>query len=106
VRDHCRAISLILEGGEAGEVYNIGGGRELSNIELALLLLDEFKLDDSFIEYVADRKGHDRRYSVSFDKLARACGYQPKYVFEEALKETVEWYRANEAWWRPLRSQS
>lgn len=105
VRDHCRAISLILEGGEAGEVYNIGGGRELSNIEMAKILLVEFQLDESFIEYVEDRKGHDRRYSVSFDKLARACGYQPKYIFEESLRETVEWYRSNEAWWRPLRSK-
>lgn len=106
VRDHCGAISLILEGGKTGEVYNIGGGRELSNIEMARLLLDEFGLDDSFIEYVEDRKGHDRRYSVSYKKLESECGYQPKYLFEESLRETIEWYRTNEAWWRPLRSKS
>jgi dTDP-glucose 4,6-dehydratase len=106
VRDHCRAIDLIIENGSVGNVYNIGGGRELSNIEMARLLLDEFGLDDSFINFVEDRKGHDRRYSVSFDKVNKECGYQPKYKFEESLKETIDWYRSNEAWWRPLKSQS
>ncbi len=106
VRDHCQAINLILEHGKSGEIYNIGGGRELSNIELAGLLLKEFRLDESFIKFVDDRKGHDRRYSVSYDKLARTCGYEPKHVFEESLRETVDWYRANEAWWRPLKAKS
>ncbi len=106
VRDHCAAITLVIENGKAGEVYNIGGGKELSNIEIAKMLIYEFGLDDSFIEYVEDRKGHDRRYSVSCDKLAIECGYQPKHVFEGSLKETVEWYRANEAWWRPLKTKS
>lgn len=106
VRDHCQAINLILENGKSGEIYNIGGGRELSNIELAGLLLKEFGLDESFIKFVDDRKGHDRRYSVSYDKLTRTCGYKPKHVFEESLRETVDWYRANEAWWRPLKAKS
>jgi dTDP-glucose 4,6-dehydratase len=106
VRDHCGAINLLVEGGKDGEIYNIGGGRELSNIELVKFLLDEFGVDETFIEFVEDRKGHDRRYSVSFEKLANACGYRPKHVFEESLKETVEWYRVNQAWWRPLKYKS
>lgn len=106
VRDHCAAITLVIENGKAGEVYNVGGGKELSNIEIAKMLTYEFGLDATFIEYVEDRKGHDRRYSVSCDKLTIECGYQPKHVFEESLKETIEWYRANEAWWRPLKTKS
>jgi dTDP-glucose 4,6-dehydratase len=106
VRDHCGAINLLIDGGKDGEIYNIGGGRELSNIELVKFLLDEFGVDETLIEFVEDRKGHDRRYSVSFEKLANACGYRPKHVFEESLKETVEWYRVNQAWWRPLKYKS
>jgi dTDP-glucose 4,6-dehydratase len=106
VRDHCEAITLVIEKGKVGDVYNIGGGKEFSNIEIAKMLIYEFGQDDSFIEYVEDRKGHDRRYSVSCDKLAIECGYQPRYVFEESLKETIEWYWANEAWWRPLKIKS
>ena len=105
VRDHCEALTSVIENGKAGEIYNIGGGKELSNTEIVKLLINEFGLDDSYIEFVDDRKGHDRRYSVSCNKLVSECGYQPKYVFEESLKETVEWYRANEAWWRPLKSK-
>jgi dTDP-glucose 4,6-dehydratase len=106
VRDHCDAINLIIKNGMVGEIYNIGGGRELSNLELANMLLKEFSLDGSFIEFIEDRKGHDRRYSVSFDKLASTCSYQPNYIFEESLRETVEWYRTNESWWRPLKSMN
>lgn len=105
VRDHCQAINLIIEKGLVGQVYNIGGGRELSNIEMAGLLLSEFGFNDSYIKFVEDRKGHDRRYSVSFDKVTRDCGYQPKHRFEDSLKETIDWYRANESWWRPLKLQ-
>ena len=105
VRDHCEALTLVIANGKDGEVYNIGGGRELSNIERAKLLISEFGRDDSYIEFVVDRKGHDRRYSVSCNKLVTECGYQPKQVFEDSLKETVDWYRANEAWWRPLKSK-
>ena len=105
VRDHCEALNSVIENGKAGEIYNIGGGKELSNNEIVKLLINEFGLDDSYIEFVDDRKGHDRRYSVSCSKLVSDCGYQPKYVFEESLKETVEWYRANQAWWRPLKSK-
>lgn len=105
VRDHCRALNLILQNGSAGNVYNIGGGKELNNLELAKLLLGEFNLDDSYIDFVEDRKGHDRRYSVSFEKARVECGYEPKFNFENSLKETIEWYRSNENWWRPLKSR-
>lgn len=105
VRDHCEALISVIENGKSGEIYNIGGGKELSNTEIVKLLIQEFGLDDSYIEFVDDRKGHDRRYSVSCNKLVSECGYQPKFVFEESLKETVEWYRAHEAWWRPLKSK-
>ena len=106
VRDPCRAINLVIESGVILQVYNIGGGSELSNIELAKLLLDEFGLDDSFITHVNDRKGHDRRYSVSYKKIADECGFKPEHNFEESLNETIDWYRSNEAWWRPLKSRS
>jgi dTDP-glucose 4,6-dehydratase len=106
VRDHCRAINLIIENGIVGEVYNIGGGRELSNIEMVKLLLNEFGLDDTYINFVDDRKGHDRRYSVNYEKIQKVCGFKTEHNFEESLKETVDWYRSNEAWWRPLKSQS
>jgi dTDP-glucose 4,6-dehydratase len=105
VRDHCRALNLILEYGNVGNVYNIGGGKELSNLELANLLLTEFGLDESYIDFVEDRKGHDRRYSVSFEKAQTECRYEPKFQFENSLKETIDWYRSNENWWRPLKSR-
>lgn len=104
VRDHCRAINLLVEHGNSGEVYNIGGGRELSNLELANILLELFQLDSTFINFVEDRKGHDRRYSVSFEKISELCGYQPLHTFEESLLETINWYKENESWWRPLKS--
>lgn len=106
VRDHCRAINLVIKNGIVGQVYNIGGGRELSNIEMVKLLLNEFDLDDTYISFVDDRKGHDRRYSVNYEKIKEECGFKTEHNFEESLKETVDWYRSNEAWWRPLKSQS
>ena len=106
VRDHCRAINLVEEKGVPGEVYNIGGGRELSNIELANQLLENFQLDGSFINFVADRKGHDRRYSVSFEKIQTQCGYLPIYNFEDSLLETINWYKENPQWWKPLKERA
>lgn len=105
VRDHCRAINLILSKGIPGEVYNIGGGRELTNIELANKLLEIFHLDFSYINFVEDRKGHDFRYSVSYTKLENECGYLPEHSFEDSLYETVNWYKENENWWRPLKDK-
>ena len=104
VDDHCRGIQLVLERGRAGEVYNIGGGVELTNRELTERLLAATGREwDTHVEYVEDRKGHDRRYSLSDDKIRAELGYAPQVPFEEGLADTVQWYRDNESWWRPLK---
>jgi len=105
VHDHCRAIQLVATKGLPGEAYNIRGGFELTNIELTHRILDLMGADESSIEYVEDRKGHDRRYSVDDSKL-RQLGYTPTVDFQTSLSETVEWYKENESWWRPLRGIS
>jgi len=102
VDDHCYGIYLALTKGKAGEIYNIGGGTELTNIELTRKVLDLLGKDDSSIEYVEDRKGHDLRYSVDISKITRELGYKPQIKWENGLRDTVAWYLANEAWWRPL----
>jgi len=103
VDDHCRGILRVLEGGRAGEVYNIGGGTELTNVAITHLLLELCGSDESMIEPVADRLGHDRRYSVDWTKIRDELGYEPEVNFEEGLARTVKWYRENEPWWRPLK---
>lgn len=103
VDDHCQGIFAVLTAGKPGNIYNIGGGRELTNRELTDLILRKFARDESSIEYVADRLGHDLRYSVSHEKITRELGYQPKIQFEEGLEQTIEWYKNNESWWRPLK---
>jgi dTDP-glucose 4,6-dehydratase len=104
VDDHCRGIALALELGVTGNVYNIGGGTELTNKELTERLLTLTGKDWDSVQRVQDRLGHDRRYSVDCSKLA-ALGYAPATPFEAGLAETVQWYRDNEAWWRPLRER-
>jgi len=107
VDDHCRGIQLVLERGRPGEVYNIGGGVELSNRDLTQRLLDACGREwGSFVDYVEDRKGHDRRYSLSDDKIRAELGYRPLVPFEEGLAATVQWYRDNESWWRPLKEKA
>ena len=105
VSDHCRALDLVLQKGKAGEIYNIGGGRELSNIDLTKIILNEMKFDESRIQYVSDRKGHDFRYSLDIGKAIRELGYTPKVAFEQGIKETIDWYIKNEDWWKPLKSR-
>jgi dTDP-glucose 4,6-dehydratase len=105
VDDHCRGIYSVLMNGRSGEVYNIGGGRELTNNEITSLILDAMGADESSIEYVEDRKGHDLRYSVDWTKINRELGYEPQVKFEDGLKETIQWYRDNEAWWKPLKNR-
>jgi dTDP-glucose 4,6-dehydratase len=100
--DHCGAVDVILHKGEAGEVYNIGSGLEMENIELTDMILKELKCGEEMIEYVEDRLGHDRRYSIDFSKLRGELGWEPEYDFEKALKETVKWYKENEWWWEKL----
>ena len=106
VDDHCRGIALVLQSGGPGEVYNIGGGTELSNSDLTRLLLDATDKDDSFIERVADRKGHDRRYSVDIHKISSELGYSPQVDFTEGLADVVQWYRHNRWWWEPLKERA
>lgn len=103
VDDHCRGIALVLESGRAGEIYNIGGGTELTNRELTMRLLELCASDESMIEPVADRLGHDRRYSVDCTKIREELGYVPMVDFRQGLAATVQWYHDNEAWWRPLK---
>ena len=105
VDDHCRGIYAVLMKGKSGEVYNIGGGRELTNNEITSLILEAMGADESSIEYVEDRKGHDLRYSVDWTKINRELGYEPQVMFEDGLKETINWYRENEAWWKPLKNR-
>lgn len=103
VDDHCRGIHAVLTKGKSGNVYNIGGGRELTNRELTDVILSKMGRDESSIEYVQDRLGHDLRYSVSHEKISKELGYQPHVKFEEGIEETIDWYRRNESWWRPLK---
>lgn len=102
VIDHCRAVEFLLEKGIPGEVYNIGGGHEKTNLEITSKILDLLGKDTSMVEYVTDRPGHDFRYSLDCSKL-RKMGWKPQYSFEEALEETVTWYCHNAWWWQPLR---
>jgi dTDP-glucose 4,6-dehydratase len=103
VDDHCRGIHSVLMKGRSGEIYNIGGGRELTNRELTSIILEKMGRDDSSIEYVQDRLGHDLRYSVKIEKISSELGYAPKVNFEDGISETIDWYRSNEKWWRPLK---
>ena len=106
VDDHCRGIALALEKGRAGEVYNIGGGVELTNRELTGRLLEACGRDESFIQPVTDRLGHDRRYSLDDSKIRDELGYEPQTDFAAALIDTVTWYRDHETWWRPLKEKA
>jgi dTDP-glucose 4,6-dehydratase len=105
VDDHCFGIFLTLTKGRAGEIYNIGGGSELTNFELTKKILNLMGRDDTSIDYVEDRKGHDQRYSVDFSKISKELGYSPKIDWEVGIRETINWYLENEAWWRPLKSR-
>ncbi|KAB8187232.1 dTDP-glucose 4,6-dehydratase [Microbispora catharanthi] len=101
VDDHCRGIQLVLDKGEPGEVYNIGGGVELSNLDLTRRILDAFGAGWEMVEQVPDRPGHDRRYALDSGKI-RAIGYAPRVDFDEGLAGVVRWYRDHQDWWRPL----
>ena len=102
VSDHCRAIDLILQGGRAGEVYNIGGHSERRNIDVVRAVLAALGKPESLIEYVADRPGHDLRYAMDPAKIGRELGWRPAVSFEEGLRRTVEWYMDNRGWWEPV----
>ena len=103
VEDHCSAVHLLVDRGEQGEVYNIGASAQLPNIELTHRILQHLGLDESWIEPVPDRLGHDLRYAVDSSKL-RSMGWAPAHDFDERLDDTIAWYRAREDWWRPLKA--
>jgi len=102
VDDHCRAVHLVLTGGRSGEIYNIGGGTELTNKQLTELLLEATGADWDRVENVEDRPGHDLRYSVDISKISGELGYRPEIPFADGLADTVAWYRDNRSWWEPL----
>jgi dTDP-glucose 4,6-dehydratase len=102
VDDHCRAVDLLLEKGAPGETYNVGGGNEVPNLDLTRRILGLLGKPETLIRRVADRPGHDRRYSLDCARL-RGLGWSPQVPFDAGLRATVDWYRANEAWWRPLK---
>jgi dTDP-glucose 4,6-dehydratase len=102
VDDHCRGVDLLIDEGQPGEVYNIGGGNQVKNVDLTHRILELVGKPASLIKPVADRPGHDRRYSLDTAKL-ESLGWQPRERFEEGLAKTVQWYRENERWWRPIK---
>ena len=104
VDDHCNGILKVLLNGRSGEIYNIGGGSELNNLELTNIILKAMGTDSSSIEYVEDRKGHDLRYSVNHQKITNELGYQPQVDFSDGLAETIKWYKENRAWWETLKT--
>jgi dTDP-glucose 4,6-dehydratase len=104
VDDHCSGIYKAITKGKAGEIYNIGGGLELTNLELAKQILSAMNKSESEIEYVQDRKGHDLRYSVNCSKANKEIEYYPKVKFTDGLLETIKWYVENEEWWKPLKT--
>jgi dTDP-glucose 4,6-dehydratase len=104
VRDHCRALDLLIGAGASGEVYNVGGGNHVRNLDLTTRILRLVGRPASLIQHVADRQGHDRRYALDTGKLEQ-LGWRPEVPFEDGLAATVEWYRDNEWWWRPIKEQ-
>jgi dTDP-glucose 4,6-dehydratase len=104
VEDHCRGVDLLIDSGLCGEVYNIGGGNQVKNVDLTHRILTLVGKPPSLIKPVADRQGHDRRYSLDTGKL-ESLGWRPRHRFEEGLAQTVQWYRDNERWWRPIKNE-
>jgi dTDP-glucose 4,6-dehydratase len=106
VDDHCRGIALALTDGVAGEIYNIGGGTELTNKQLTEIILDACDKDWSSVEMVADRLGHDRRYAIDDSKIRESLGYRPQVDFATGIADTLAWYRDNETWWRAVKASA
>jgi dTDP-glucose 4,6-dehydratase len=104
VGDNCRGVDMVLRSGQVGQIYNIGGGNERTNRDITDTILAALGKDETSIEYVEDRLGHDRRYSIETAKV-NALGWRPGRTFEDAIAETIRWYLDNEWWWKPLRSQ-
>jgi dTDP-glucose 4,6-dehydratase len=105
VEDHCRALDVVMQKGVAGQTYNVGGHNEWHNIDIVKLVLKIMGKPESLITFVTDRPGHDRRYAIDASKIAAQLGWTPATKFEEGIKKTVEWYTANQWWWRPLKER-
>ncbi|MCM3378786.1 MULTISPECIES: dTDP-glucose 4,6-dehydratase [Shouchella] len=104
VEDHCSAIDLVLHKGDAGEVYNVGGHNERTNIEIVETIVEALGSSKELITFVEDRLGHDRRYAIDPEKLTKKLGWKPKYTFETGIKETIQWYLENREWWERIKS--
>jgi len=103
VLDNCEAIDYVIHYGKIGEIYNISGNTEKTNLEITAFILNYLKKDETYIKFVKDRPGHDRRYSLDTSKIKK-LGWFPKYKFEDALKDTIEWYKNNQSWWKKIKS--
>jgi len=106
VTDHCAAIDLVFHKGKSGEVYNVGGHNERTNNQIVDLIVDRLNVSKDLVKYVEDRLGHDRRYAIDPIKLETELGWKPKYTFDTGIVETIDWYLANEVWWRPLKEKA
>lgn len=106
VYDHCQAIDLVLHKGKKGEVYNVGGHNERTNNEIVDIIIEKLQVSPDLKVYVEDRLGHDKRYAIDPTKLETELGWKPKYTFETGIVETIDWYLANESWWRPLQEKA
>ena len=104
VGDHCIAIDLILQGGKSGQVYNIGGNNERSNLDIVKQICKELGAPESLITFVTDRKGHDRRYAIDASKIKAELGWEPEVYFDQGIRKTVQWYLENTAWWQRILS--
>jgi dTDP-glucose 4,6-dehydratase len=104
VKDHCRAIDIVLREGEVGELYNIGGNNEKTNLEITEAILNTLNKPKDLIKFVKDRLGHDRRYAIDSSKMKEELNWEPEYAFEEGIAETIQWYIDNEDWWRNIKS--
>jgi dTDP-glucose 4,6-dehydratase len=104
VNDHCSAIDVVAQKGEVGQVYNIGGNNEWRNIDIVRLVLKLLNKPESLIAFVKDRPGHDRRYAIDSAKIKQELGWHPVHTFEGGIQETIQWYLANERWWRRVMS--
>lgn len=106
VSDHCQAIDLVLRKGKPGEVYNVGGHNERTNNEIVHLIVDNLGISEDHIKYVKDRLGHDKRYAIDPTKIETELGWKPEYTFDTGIVKTIDWYKNNEDWWRPLKAKA
>ena len=104
VEDHCRGLELVLEKGRPGEIYNLGGRAERTNLEITKSILRILGKPESLMQYVSDRPGHDRRYAIDFSKIEQEIGWKPRFDLDEGLRQTVRWYTEQENWWRRIKS--